>query len=283
VESIEPPSWGPPAAYVFALKLDDCALAWEYLRRNSEYRSDFVCAMRHRERNVLPTCWGLRRWEDPREDARSVEPEWLSGTNAEIHLVQGSAGTHPPSFDLWKIPGGKTLCHDGTNLHLATRRGSEILNRVKWPESLTQGDSLGVSVSAGRGFTVRTRAAQGFLRSFGGDTGEPSPERPSINALTHMQILQAVDGDAAGASHREIARRLFSLSTNFRWDADSRSRAKVRYLLQCGRTRSAQGYRRMVGLGGRKGECGAVPPPLSSQGWAPKKARMGFAFNERRT
>jgi hypothetical protein len=103
MESIEPPSWGPPVAYAYTLKLDDCSLAWEYLRRNSEYRSEFVCAMRHQKRNILPNSWGLLQWEDPRKDARSVEPEWLSGANSEIVLVpgivsQGARVPTPPSL-----------------------------------------------------------------------------------------------------------------------------------------------------------------------------------------
>jgi Uncharacterized conserved protein (DUF2285) len=283
MESIEPPSWGPPVAYIYTLKLDDCSLAWEYLRRNSSYRSDFVCATRYQKRNILPNCWGLLQWEDPHEDARSVDPQWLCGANSETLLVAGRAGAYTPSFDLWKIPGAKTLCHCGEYLNLTTRRGSEVLRRVRWPENLAQGVPLGISVSAGRGLTVRTRAAQGFLRSLRGDAREPFPERPSVNAVTHMQILQALDGEAAGASHRQIARRLFCLSENFGWDADSRWRARVRYLLKCGRARSATGYRRMVGLRGAEGESGVVSAPLSPRAVTLTKPRMRFAPTQRRT
>ncbi|WP_228490474.1 transcriptional regulator domain-containing protein, partial [Pseudomonas aeruginosa] len=33
--------WYPTAAYLYVLQLDDLALAWEYLRRNPEYRRDW--------------------------------------------------------------------------------------------------------------------------------------------------------------------------------------------------------------------------------------------------
>lgn len=33
--------WRPAAAYLYVLHLDSIALAWEYLRRNSDYRRDW--------------------------------------------------------------------------------------------------------------------------------------------------------------------------------------------------------------------------------------------------
>jgi len=33
--------WRPAAAYLYVLRLDDVALAWEYLRRNPRYRRDW--------------------------------------------------------------------------------------------------------------------------------------------------------------------------------------------------------------------------------------------------
>jgi hypothetical protein len=254
MDSIEPPSWGPPVAYLYTLKLDDLSLAWEYLRRNPQYRSEFDCTIRHHKLNLLPTSWGLLQWEDPREDARSVEPAWLSVANTEIVLIQGDAGKKAPSFDPWKIPGRKTLHHHGEYVRLTARRGSEVLYRVRWPEKLNRSDPVSVSVAGGLGFTVRARAAQRFLRLLEqgphGAFTEPV-ERPSMSALTHMHVLQALDGEVAGASHREIARRLFALSSGFSWDSDSRWRARVRYLIRCGRARTAHGYRRMAGLHGQ--------------------------------
>jgi hypothetical protein len=259
MESIEPFPWGPPVAYLYTLKLDDLSRAWEYLRRNRDYRSEFVRARRDPKGSLRPRSWGLLRWEDPREDARSVEPAWLSVTNSEIVLVRGHTGKDDRAFDFWKIPGRKALFHQGDHLRLTARRGSEFLHRARWPEDLAQDDPTSISIEVGRaGFTVRTRAAQSFLRSLDREAFGAVPERPSTHAITHMQIFQALDGDAAGASHREIARRLFGLSAEFCWDGDSRWRARVRYLIRCGEKRRVYGYRRMVGFGGEEILSGAL-------------------------
>jgi hypothetical protein len=252
MQSIKPPSWGSPAAYLYTLKLDNLSLAWEYLRRNARYCSDFCCAMAGPQQSHPPHSWGLQHWEDPRIDARFADPHWLSAASSEIFLEQDCAGQATTEFDLWKIPGKKTLWHCGDHLRLTSRRGNEVLYRVRWTEDLSQGDPCRVSVATGPGFTVRARLAQRFLRSLDRDVHEPPPHgklRPSLRALTHMQVLQALDGEAAGASQREIAQRLFGLSRYFNWDADSRWRTRIRYLLKCGRARSTRGYRAMANVG----------------------------------
>ena len=187
MESIEPPAWGPPVAYVYTLKLDEVSRAWEYLRRNRQYRSEFFCVTRRGQRNLRPSFWGLAHWEDPREDSRAAEPAWLSVANAEIVLTQGDGSKKAPSFDLWKLPGRKTLIHDGEYVRLTARRGSQVLYRVRWPESLTHGDPLSVSVAGGRGFSVRARAAQRFLQSLSQDPcrGIGRTHRAPFNQCPH--------------------------------------------------------------------------------------------------
>jgi hypothetical protein len=248
VQLIKPPSWGPFAAYLYTLKLDNVSLAWEYLRRNARYCSDFGCAISNSQESQLPHSWGLQHWEDPRIDARFADPHWLSAARSEILLERDCAGQATIPFDIWKIPGQKTLWHCGDHLRLTSRRGNEVLHRVRWTEDLTQGDPCRVSFAAGPGFTVRARVAQRFLRSLDRTHKPPSHgnRRPSLRALTHMQILQALDGEASGASQREIAQHLFGLSRDFNWDADSRWRTRIRYLLKCGRARSNRGYQTMA-------------------------------------
>jgi hypothetical protein len=249
MRSIQPPPWGPTAAYLYTLKLDDVSLAWEYLRRNIQYCGEFSSATFNLEYRERPHRWGLQHWEDPRIDARSADPQWLSASS-EILLDQDRAGESTSAFNLWKIPGQKTLWHCGDQLRLTSRRSNQVLHRVRWTADLGEGDPCRVSVAAGRGFTVRARIAQDFLRSLDRDLHKPFPDnnrRPSLRALTHMQVLQALDGQAAGASQREIACRLFGLSSDFNWDADSRWRTRIRYLLKCGRARTISGYRAIAG------------------------------------
>jgi hypothetical protein len=258
----EPP-WSPPAAYLYILKLDPLLWAWEYLRRNPNYRTDFHCAMTTRQ-SRSPTGWGLLAWEDPRQDARFAEPEWDSRTGGEVLLAPAPAGEVAPPFDFWAIPGRKSVRDDRDYLKVTARGGSEVLGRVQLAGTLRQGDPMAISLTAGRGFTVRAQAAYALLRWL--KTFPDRACRPSLSAVTHMRILQALDGDAAGASHREIARRLFGAAAQVNWSADSRWRARIRYLVKCGRARSAHGYRRIAGID--RTMTGPNSPPAAASGEA---------------
>lgn len=50
--------WGVSAAYLYTLDLDGAALAWEYLRRNPQYRAEYGTAARRR--SAWFRRWGLR-------------------------------------------------------------------------------------------------------------------------------------------------------------------------------------------------------------------------------
>jgi hypothetical protein len=243
---VEKPSWGPLAAYLYILKLDASLWAWEYLRRNLTYRRHYDCARMDRP-PASPRSWGLASWEDPRKDARAAEPQWLVREDPEILLGPARATHRAPSFDFWAIRGPKTLRDEGSHLSLTLRAGNEAARRVHLANDLWVGDPVAISVSGARGIVARAQAAQRLLRSLKCGL-KALPERPSLTALTHMQTLWALDGDAAGASQREIARALYGMSTDLSWNADSRWRARVRYLVRCGRERSKEGYRRIAGV-----------------------------------
>lgn len=115
--SAEP--WYPTAAYLYVLHLDDPALAWEYLRRNPDYRRDWL---RHRRRPEAANAWGLRLLEDPVRDARDAHPAWFPDHDS---VLQFYPDADPPPcaavFAFWRIPGHKCLIHDGKRLVLLVR------------------------------------------------------------------------------------------------------------------------------------------------------------------
>lgn len=68
--------WYPTAAYLYVLHLDDLGTAWEYLRRNPDYRLDWL--RHHRRPKAAQQAahrWGLRLLEDPSLDARDAHPD----------------------------------------------------------------------------------------------------------------------------------------------------------------------------------------------------------------
>lgn len=56
--------WRSPAAYGHSKHLTAAGFAWEYLRRNADYRQDFRAAAKVRRQNPAPDAfprrWGLR-------------------------------------------------------------------------------------------------------------------------------------------------------------------------------------------------------------------------------
>lgn len=58
VDDLPQAPWGVAAAYLYTLDLDGPALAWEYLRRNPNYRTDYAAATRRG--SAWCERWGLR-------------------------------------------------------------------------------------------------------------------------------------------------------------------------------------------------------------------------------
>ena len=62
-----------------------------------------------------------------------------------------------------------------------------------------------------------------------------------------MQTLRALDADAAGATHRDIAVALLgSEAVHERWCRDGGLRSRVRYLLRRGHKLVSGDYRRLL-------------------------------------
>ncbi|MGB3882264.1 MAG: DUF2285 domain-containing protein [Diaphorobacter nitroreducens] len=241
--SAEP--WYPTAAYLYALHLDDLALAWEYLRRHPDYRLDWL--RRHRRPQAAQEAahrWGLRLLEDPARDARDAHPAWLSGHDA---VVQLHPDADPPpdaeAFAFWRIPGHKQLLHDGKGLALIARSPGRCARFALAP-GLEDGVAV---VFANRGSGGGAAApARGHVPSSGLANVKP---RPTLAALLEQHTLQALDATLAGASLREVAEGLFGAdAVAADWHADCDLRARVRRLVRRGNALMGGGYRRLAQL-----------------------------------
>ncbi|HCE6430186.1 TPA: DUF2285 domain-containing protein [Pseudomonas aeruginosa] len=254
--------WYPTAAYLYVLHLDDLALAWEYLRRNSEYRRDW------RDRQRRPEAaqhWGLRLLEDPRLDARDAHPAWFPDPPELIHLYP-DVDPMPDSvaFDFWRIPGIKGLVHDGRRLLLTTRWPGCCL-RLTLAPGLEQSMAYVHAVRACAKPCARFRALAAELDRLAVAT-DAAPFaaarcRPSPAALLELHTLQALDATLAGASLREVAQGLFGPDVvTGGWHADGGMRSKVRRLVRRGRELMHDGYRRLAQLD-EHGEGRSAQPP----------------------
>ncbi|QLA82519.1 DUF2285 domain-containing protein [Acidovorax sp. JMULE5] len=243
-------AWAVSAAYLYTLDLDGPALAWEYLRRNPMYQSDWRL-----QRSLEP--WGVYRGEDPARDAREARPLWIASPDALLHVRGSTVRSSAASlgFDLWRVPGRKRLVLGDAGLTLLADVSS-LRVQVSLAGDLGDGDPYAVTVPLGpslRGQLDEFNAQAMALRG-----AEPSamPVRASSRAaLLHLRALQALDGLQAGASHREIAQALFGpQAVAQRWQADGELRAQVRHLLRRAEAYMHDGYRVLAGVTGTAAE-----------------------------
>ena len=236
-------SWRSPAAYLYTLNLDEVSLAWEYLRRNSRYRNDWSDAADQTKPSAA-VAWGLRYLEDPSRDARSANPPWHPLPHSSVHLKRHEDIDQFAGFEFWRIPGVKSLVHDGTGLQL-TARGTAI-RRAVIASDLGANQPYAFAVPAAGDIAARCRAVREFVVAYASNGPKSSAplKRPTRSALTHMRALQALDGTLANASHREIAMAIFGIgATRDHWAADSELRAQIRYLVRRGKALAASGFR----------------------------------------
>lgn len=232
----------PTAAYLYVLHLDGPGLAWEYLRRNPDYRKGW------RRRTLDAQPWGLRLFEDPDLDARDAHPAWYPDHDGVVQLYPDA--DPPPgalSFALWRIPGSKHLVHDGRRLILLTRWPGGCLRMALMP-ALSDGMAC---VYAFRACTAPCNQYRTVIAELGKWTAvtEVIPvalalPRPSPTALLELHTLQALDATLAGASLRETAVEVFGAAAVVEgWHADSGLRAKIRRLVRRGTMLMSGGYR----------------------------------------
>ncbi len=240
--------WHPSAAYLYVLRLDGPALAWEYLRRNPEYRRVW---QRHRRCPQYEAHrWGLRLLEDPTRDARDAHPDWFPDPSSVVQVYpDADPTTDALLFQLWRIPGRKHLTHDGKRLALTTQLVDRML-RMSISPALEDGMAYAYAVRAGCQLRERWRVIEAELAALDPATVERTAlatGRPGRTSILHMRTLQALDGTLAGASQRGVAEALFGITTAAeRWYDDSDLRAQVRRLIRRGQTLMDGGYQRLL-------------------------------------
>lgn len=239
-------AWRASAAYLYALHLDGAALAWEYLRRNPDYRQAWRSHARHSA--AVSGEWGLIWLENPDLDARFAQPLWQPHPAVRLTAIDDGA-PDADRFSLWRLPGRKALFHDGRHLLLSLYLVGRTL-RLALSLSISDGVAFAYVISASADTDVEWHAAQALhslLRAAPCASAHDVAQRPDRVATAHMRSLQALDGVIAGASLREIAIAVFGRHrVDQGWYPDSELRAQTRYLIRRGRAFMRIDYRRLV-------------------------------------
>lgn len=164
-------------------------------------------------------------------------------------MPTGVASATAPAFSVWQLPGPKILSvqtrHD---LMLATGVGGGALV-LTVDAGLLLGDAYAFRVPASTEPEAAVRVMVSVRSAMQGADSSVADSSSSVSrsALVHLRAFQALDGIAAEASHRTIARVLFGAEeVTRRWTADGELRAQVRYLVRRARALRDGGYRSLL-------------------------------------
>ncbi len=240
-------SWRASAAYLYVLLLEGSSLAWEYLRRNPDYRRAWHAEGRD---GASAQRWCLAALENPYLDARLAQPLWQPQPEGVLRLTAAERQlANAARFSLWTLPGRKALFHDCDGLRLTLLLGNRIVH-LNLTVGLGEGMAFAYVIAAGPHAARQWQAAQSLrlLHERGSqDTVHVTAARPMRVAISHMRSLQALDATLAGASHREVAEAIFGVRRVAEsWLPDSSLRAQTRHCVHRARGFMQHDYRRLL-------------------------------------
>jgi len=165
-----------------------------------------------------------------------------------VRLIDGDECDPKVAFSLWSIPGRKSLFHDGSDLLLTAQDSHQTL-RLILSADIQDGGAFAFSVPGSHlqeSWPTATRVSE-LLKLKRRSSKRAATRRPGRHALVHMRSLQALDGESAGATHRDIASAIFGESEVWRrWATNSEMRAQVRYFLRRGHRLVEGGYQGLL-------------------------------------
>lgn len=222
--------------------LDVPGFAWEFLRRNPDYRREFASVAAGRSR-ALDARWGLRFPADPEVGATEADVFWRPEIAPGIVVPLAPGETCGRSIVLSLPPGRARAAEDGVHIRLAA--GLQVLLR-----GLDQASGPMVVLLAYDGhFGLRVRAAEALDRA---SRGRP-PLKSRLTTAQRMRLarsLVALDGRLRGESYRVVAAGLFGEKavTDEAWRTASLRATTIR-LAQAGRALMEGGYLKLLGGG----------------------------------
>ena len=222
--------------------VDVPALAWEFLRRNPDYRADYaMCAQSPRGvRSTLDQRWGLRFPADPQLSAQEADVFWRPEVAPGVVLALEPDRGRREGDSFSSLPIGRSRsAEDG--LHVRTPWGLQLflkgMRRADRP--------LAVALSFDENFGLRVRAVDVLHRV---SSGRPPPQSRLTRAqrLRLDRCLIALDAALEGASYRETAERLFGASDNSEPWKTGTVRAVTIRLVKAGRALMGGGYLKLL-------------------------------------
>lgn len=246
------PDWRDAAAYEPLLEADRSLFAWEWLRRDRNYRAAAQRALEAGSSGdrgypaEAPERWGLHAFEPPWLTARDARPVWSAEVHPYVLGVEAGPPTGQDVFDLERFGPISTLVRAGDGReHLLISDGLRAIRMDVLAGTLAGSPAelryrlSGLAAAEGPVQTLRRllslwRTGR-FCRSL--HPGEARAKR-------WLLMLRAHDALAAGANQRAIAGELLGGNgVRERWRVEAPSlRSRVQRLVSRTRFMAAGGY-----------------------------------------
>lgn len=244
------PDWREEDEYAALLEADRPAFAWEWLRRTRGYRDAWQEAMTapgRSDHEARAAAWGLHRLEPPELPALLARPLWRRDRHR--YVLDASAEPCGPAEERLDLAAWKALAtvhrSSAGEEHLLLSDGLRSIRLDIVAGTLQRGPArLSYRIS---GFADAAEPMMVLRRLLAlRRTGRFSPglHPTEVRARRWIQMLRGHDGEAAGASQREIAAILLSPeAASARWRiAEPTLRARVQRLVRNARWMAAGGY-----------------------------------------
>ena len=249
--------WRSPAAYGHAQSIPAAGFAWEYLRRDDEYRRDFhrlkrKIPPRHRSADRVHEQMGVAisrrtRTSPPIAPRSSGHPRFsLTPSNCARQAIRPATSPCPSccrGFPVWlhERPSTKLGTVSGAERAASIASGSRTLRpkirRASWSSCRsTRCSSCAPKRRCGSGLALAGRPP-----------GDRRHDLPPQTRDRHILILRALDAKLAGASYRVIAEALLGFQGRSKNDWEvSPLKNKVRRLVADGLFYMRGGYRELL-------------------------------------
>lgn len=245
------PNWRDPAAYRRLLDADRSLIAWEWLRRDSEYRSaaELSGSPTSGAGPVLAKRFGLAAFEPPHLAVPHARPVWRAPLHPAVLRVSRSPAGPGDSFDLARLGHLARLVGDGRHEHLLFSDGLRTIRLDGASGTFTGGPaSLVYRIGGVASAVAPLLALRRFLALARSGTFAAGLHRREPRAARWILILRAADALAEGESQRVIAGALLRpAAADRRWrDWDPSLRSQVQRLVRSARHFAAGDYRRLL-------------------------------------
>jgi len=194
-----------PAAYRYTLEIEPAGFAWEFLRRNPQYRLAFGSGLDPADDAVRS--WGLRFPADPYRRAEEEAVFWHPDDFASvITLKPAPTNWEAASTSLTEWPEDIILRDADDGLHVLVRHENtshqmRVIDPVAMPHPLIALIPIDTS----------TQQRAGAATCFSQAIRPKRPLKPNHRLLRRRRliaILRALDGHLAGQSYRAVAEAL---------------------------------------------------------------------------